>query len=86
MPESVIIDVREPEEFAASHVAGALNIPLSEIATRSTKLSGIDNAASIVVYCNSGSRSGQAKKLLESYGFSRVSNGINQPMVESKFN
>lgn len=84
MPKLVIIDVREPDEFAVSHVEGSINIPLGEIASKSEKLKGIGVDSTITVYCNSGSRSAQAKHLLELYGYSDVQNGINQHAIESK--
>ncbi len=39
--DRVIIDVREPEEYATDHVEGAINIPPSEIMTGSHKLDDI---------------------------------------------
>ena len=52
-----LIDVREPNEFAAEHIAGAINVPLS----------GFDPAAvplavgkSVVLQCAGGKRSGMA--------------------------
>ncbi len=65
-----LVDVRSPEEFADGHVAGAVNIPVDEIAQRLTKLEPRDRA--IVVYCRSGFRSSRARKLLEAAGFRLV--------------
>ncbi len=81
----LIIDVREPNEFATSHVAGAVNIPLGDIAKGSSKLSKISKASNLVVYCRSGGRSAQAKSMLERVGYTSVQNGINQSAVEAKF-
>ena len=37
-PEAVLLDVREPQEFADGHVPGARNLPQAELATRSSEL------------------------------------------------
>lgn len=77
----VVIDVREPEEFAGGHVAGALNVPLSGI-TSDEQLSKMDKNASIIVYCRSGSRSAMALEYLKQQGFVKLTNGINQQNTE----
>jgi ArsR family transcriptional regulator len=43
-----VLDVRPPDEFATSHVPGAINIPLSELEARLTEL---DPDHEIVAYC-----------------------------------
>lgn len=77
----IVIDVREPEEFADGHVAGALNVPLSGI-TSDEQLSKMDKNASIIVYCRSGSRSAMALEYLKQQGFVKLTNGINQQNTE----
>ncbi len=57
----VLIDVREPEEFAAGHVPGARNIPLSEVARRSSELPA---GATVLVLCQIGGRSAAACQVL----------------------
>lgn len=79
LESSVIVDVRTKEEFQASHVKNAINIPLSEIETRLPELA--KKKKTIVVYCRSGNRSGQAMKKLEKAGIPVV-NGINQSTLE----
>lgn len=79
----VIIDVREPYEFQAGHVKGALNIPLSSI-SESKQLEGVEKDEELVVYCRSGSRSGLAIEMLKLLGFTNLTNGINQAAVESR--
>ncbi|WP_390409295.1 rhodanese-like domain-containing protein [Lacticaseibacillus jixiensis] len=61
--QTVIIDVREPDEFAAGHIPGATNVPLSEITSR---LKEIPNDAYVV--CQSGARSAMATQYLASQG------------------
>jgi rhodanese-related sulfurtransferase len=65
-----LVDVRTPVEFSAGHVPGALNLPLGDLESRLGELG--DRKAPLVLYCRSGARSGQAKRLLESKGFQRV--------------
>jgi molybdopterin/thiamine biosynthesis adenylyltransferase/rhodanese-related sulfurtransferase len=72
-----LIDVREPHELAISRLADAQNIPLGELAGR---LSELDSAQEIVLFCKMGSRSRRALELLVSAGFRKVKNlqgGIN---------
>lgn len=67
-----LVDVREPGEFAAGTVRGAVNIPLGSVAIQLNKFKGKEN---IIVFCRSGIRSGQAKTTLEQNGFKNVVNG-----------
>jgi phage shock protein E len=67
-----LVDVRTPAEFAQGSVPGAVNIPLDQI---SQQISKFNNKKSIVVFCRSGSRSGQAKSILERNGHNQVING-----------
>lgn len=67
-----LVDVRTPGEFAQGHVKGSVNIPLDTIPSQLEKFKGKKN---IVVFCRSGSRSSQAKNILEQNGFSPVING-----------
>jgi len=73
----VLLDVREPHELQISSLPGAINIPLGLLAAR---LSELDSAREMVVFCKSGTRSSRALELLVSAGFKRVKNlkgGIN---------
>lgn len=67
-----LVDVRTPAEFATGSVKGAVNIPLNKVADQLSKFKG---KKSIVVFCRSGNRSGQAKSILENNGFQNVING-----------
>ena len=72
-----LIDVREPHELEISNIEGADLIPLGQLAGR---LSELDSAQEIVLFCKSGTRSTRALELLASAGFRRVKNlkgGIN---------
>ena len=67
-----LVDVRTPAEFAEGNVPGSVNIPLDQV---QNQLSKFKNHESIVVFCRSGNRSGQAKAILEQNGFTNVVNG-----------
>ena len=69
---SFLVDVRTPGEFAAGHVKGSENIPLNNI---TTQLNKFKNKKNIIVFCQSGGRSSQAKTILEQNGFTNVING-----------
>lgn len=72
-----LLDVREPHELEISRMERACNIPLGELAGR---LSELDPALDIVLFCRMGLRSRRALELLVSAGFTRVKNlrgGIN---------
>jgi adenylyltransferase/sulfurtransferase len=77
----VLIDVRQPEEFAAGSISNALLFPLMEIPERIGELkSAIEGADECVVYCRVGGRSQQAISWLEEQGISdliNLSGGIN---------
>jgi len=62
----VLIDVREPYEFAQGRIPGAVNIPLGQLADASTSL---DPTAETYLICASGSRSGVAARQLKKLGF-----------------
>ena len=56
------MDVREPFEWDAGHVAGALHVPLAELPGRlATDLP--DRSAPLLLYCRSGARSGRAARV-----------------------
>jgi rhodanese-related sulfurtransferase len=67
-----LVDVRTPAEFAGEHVKGSVNIPLDKVVS---ELPAFKNKKSIIVFCRSGNRSGQAKSILEQHGITNVVNG-----------
>lgn len=67
-----LVDVRTVSEYAGGTVKGAVNIPLSEISHMANKL---NKSKAIVVFCQSGNRSGQALQILKNQGFTKVYNG-----------
>jgi len=67
----VVLDVRTPEEYAEGHVAGARNIPHTQLAERLAEL-GDARERDVVVYCRSGRRSELALEALRAAGFTRL--------------
>ncbi|WP_405375124.1 MULTISPECIES: rhodanese-like domain-containing protein [unclassified Microbacterium] len=60
-----LIDVREPDEFAAGHVPGARNIPLATVPDHLEELRALDD---LHLICQVGGRSGRAVAFLEHHG------------------
>ena len=70
---AAVVDVRTPAEFARGHLPGASNIPHGDITRRLPSVQP-DTAASIVLYCRTGSRSGIAARQLRELGYTNVIN------------
>ncbi|HSK51778.1 MAG TPA: rhodanese-like domain-containing protein [Clostridia bacterium] len=66
---ALMLDVREPDEWAQGHVPGATLIPLGELAARTGEL---PRDRDIVVICRSGNRSAQGRDILLAAGFGSV--------------
>jgi rhodanese-related sulfurtransferase len=69
----LLVDVREPEEYAQGHAPGATLIPLGQLEQRLSEL-GSRKDRPIALICRSGSRSGKAQVLLEKAGFTKAVN------------
>lgn len=70
----VYVDVRSPQEYAAGHVEGAINIPHTELAWRWRELEEHQDDP-VVLYCRTGRRSGIAYDILREQGFRQLENG-----------
>lgn len=81
----LFIDVREPNEFAAGHIEGAINIPPAELLAGTKKLDGVLKDAELVLYCLSGSRSNASIQILKDMGYTHLVNGINKSHVKAKY-
>ena len=68
--KGVLIDVSEPAEFAASHAAGARNIPFGSL--EGAKDLPTNKALPLVLICPSGARAGRAAGLLRKAGYERA--------------
>jgi phage shock protein E len=81
--EQIIIDVRSQGEFAKGSVSNAVNIPLNALVARLAELPS-DKQEKIVVFCQSGSRSGMAKQILENNGYTNVENAGGLHQMQAK--
>ncbi len=68
----VVIDVRSPQEFAAGHVPGAINIPVEDLAKKLAEMK-IAKDTTIVTMCEHGGRSSRAAIELQKLGYSTAS-------------
>ncbi|WP_406564871.1 MULTISPECIES: sulfurtransferase TusA family protein [Bacillus] len=69
----VVIDVREPAEFAFGHIPGALSMPLGELEELANT---VNKDAMIYIVCRTGTRSDLAAKTLSEKGFTNVFNVV----------
>lgn len=67
----LIVDVRDPAEFAQGHLQGARNLPLAALATRLGEIQKFKEKP-ILVYCQRGRRSAEACKQLAAAQFSTL--------------
>jgi rhodanese-related sulfurtransferase len=67
----VVVDVREPGEWAEGHIAGALHIPLGQLTAH---IDEIPREREVVLVCHSGQRSAVATAVLLRAGFARARN------------
>lgn len=71
--EGIRIDVRTKEECRSGMILGAKNIPLDVLTSKVGQLAK-DKSQLIGVYCQSGMRSGMAKRKLKAMGYTNVWN------------
>ena len=69
--KGLLIDVREPDEYAFAHIEGSQLIPLK---TLPDHLASLPTDREILVHCKAGGRSAKAVQLLLDHGFTRVKN------------
>jgi rhodanese-related sulfurtransferase len=67
----LVVDVREPSEFAEGHIEGALLAPLAEVEKGVAKVA---KDRSIVLVCHSGRRSAKAYERLAAEGYRALRN------------
>jgi len=71
--QTVVIDVREADEFIKSHIENAINVPLGKLDEKLSTLEKYKNQV-LVVTCQTGARSVPACKTLTKAGFEQVFN------------
>jgi rhodanese-related sulfurtransferase len=82
---AVLIDVREPEEFALSHVDGARLIPMQSVPAQLQQLEALADESALLILCHHGVRSLQVAAWLRERGIENVhsiSGGIDRWSVE----
>ena len=69
--DAYLLDVREDDEWAAGHIAGATHIPMSGLLPR---VAEVPKDRDVVVVCRVGSRSAQVTAYLRQQGWDNVRN------------
>jgi len=75
--DALVVDVREPGEYAAGHIPDAVSIPQADLALR---LAEVPRERDALVVCAGGARSLEAAKFLTSLGYPRITNLIGGTM------
>jgi rhodanese-related sulfurtransferase len=84
-PKSVLIDVREPEEYALAHIDGSVLIPMQTIPAELQKLEGMADEGDLLILCHHGVRSLQVAAWLQARGIENaasISGGIDRWSME----
>ncbi len=68
---TLVIDVREPHEYAEGHIEGAINVPLAGVENLIGKIAP-DKDTPLLVHCRSGMRSRTAANKLTTMGYTKV--------------
>ncbi len=68
LPDTTILDVRTPAEFAEGHLPGAVNIDVNS-PDFTTAIADLDKTTPYAVYCRSGNRSATALRIMADQGF-----------------
>src|SRR5713101_4826341 len=69
LAETIVLDVREPEEYEQGHVPKAINLPQADLASR---LDELPHECPLALICRSGARSFRAAQFLRQVGFEQV--------------
>ena len=69
-PDTAVVDVREPHEYVAGHIPGAVSMPLAQVTNRRGELPGDQT---IYVVCASGNRSKVGADLVAYAGLDAIS-------------
>lgn len=69
--DALVVDVREPDEFAAGHLPEARNIPVGKLADRVNEIEKYKDKP-VILCCASGIRSGKACGELKKLGFASL--------------
>ncbi|MBL7874365.1 MAG: rhodanese-like domain-containing protein [Cyclobacteriaceae bacterium] len=79
---AIVLDVRTKSEYAGGHIRGSLNIPVDQLGNNTKRFT--DKNKAIITCCASGMRSGAAKNMLKSKGYTQVYNGGSWMSLQNK--
>jgi len=68
LTQNILLDVREPHEYASGHIPGAKNIPLGALGNGNAPQLGLEPGQEVGIHCRSGARSATAFWLLREQG------------------
>jgi rhodanese-related sulfurtransferase len=83
--KTVLLDVREPQEFALAHIEGSLLIPMNTVPAELQKIEGLADDGDVLVLCHHGVRSLQVAAWLRARGRENavsISGGIDRWSLE----
>ncbi len=69
--DALLLDVREPDEYANGHIVNARNVPLGQLEARLRDFEKAKHKP-VIVHCASGSRASSAASMLRGKGFEKV--------------
>jgi rhodanese-related sulfurtransferase len=72
-PDFILLDVRTPEEFSASHLSNAIQIDYYAVSFK-TEIAKLDHFKTYLVYCRTGHRSSIARDMMKEMGFTHLYN------------
>ena len=70
LPEKVLLDVREEEEYITGHAVDAVLLPVDQLSDETALIPALDTP--VLVYCRSGYRSNVAAHKLDEYGYTTI--------------
>ncbi len=83
--DAILLDVREPQEFAMAHIEGSMLIPMQSVPAELQNLETLADAGDLLVLCHHGVRSLQVAAWLQVHGIENavsISGGIDRWSVE----
>lgn len=71
-PESIMLDVREEEEFITGHAIDAVLFPVDDIDYTTASIILPEKQTPLLIYCRSGRRSAEAAEKLKNLGYTEI--------------
>jgi rhodanese-related sulfurtransferase len=72
LDNSVLIDVRTPDEYKSGHIDGATNIDFNQTYKMKMAFEKLDHNQPMLIYCAAGGRSNRTRILMAEMGFTQV--------------